>query len=187
MEFELENNLAVSITLHPSWTNNVQLDTLLSAPTSGSSSNDNLHPTPSWSFTKTTQSRHLSHPPSLPPFPLSFRLLPPSIMRLRKPQVHARNTTLYTPDPAFFLLFFFDLRNTPSSRAGKHRSNVFRVCGSWIHLINTERPDRLVPMLLLFFPFSYSFSQRYDCSCFDFHRDSVWNFNISSLVFIFSN
>lgn len=57
---------------------------------------------------------------------LSFYLLLPSI--IREPQVHTRDATSYTLDLAFFFLFFslFDLRSSPSSRAGKHR--LARTC-----------------------------------------------------------
>lgn len=91
-----------------------------------------------------------SFPPSLPP--LSLCLLSPSI--IRKPRVHARDTILYTPDSALFLSLLFP-RPSQSTILPRWKTssgpNVFRVRGPWVRLINTERPDRLVPTPPLFF------------------------------------
>lgn len=94
-------------------------------------------------------------------FPFPFLLLSSIIC---EPRVHVRNTTLYTPGPTFFLFFFRSLTFTIfpcwETSAG---SNVFRVRGPWVRLINTKRPDRLVLSRRrlsprLFSPFSCSFS-----------------------------
>lgn len=68
-----------------------------------------------------------------------------------------RKTQPYTlPILRFFILFFFlDLRNSPFAFLPRWKTssdlNVFRVGGPWARLINTKRPDRLVPTPSLFF------------------------------------
>lgn len=92
----------------------------------------------------------------------------------------------------FFLFFVFSTSQFAILPRWKTSSgpNVFRVRGPWVRLINTERPDRLVPTpRRLFFPlFSYSFSLSREMSADDTIAPVsifivvlfVWNFNIPS-------
>lgn len=127
-----KSNLAtVSVTLHPPRTNNVQLDTLLPAPTSGSPSNG------ARSLLFLPLCRHRLSSLSLPfgwmrerrgerPRPASPFALVAFSPFARHPSLPVRHGFVhgirtYIPLILCFFFFFFDLRNSRSSRAGKHR------------------------------------------------------------------
>ena len=115
-EPQLAKPATVSVTLHPPRTNNVQLDTLLPAPTSGSSSNGGRSLSSSLLLGGGTPFR-----------PSPFNLASPSLPCFAIHHcpcasfVHGIPTYIYPLLLLLLLLLLLDLRNSRSSRAGKHR------------------------------------------------------------------